>query len=89
MFDLELEWTVGVGGGGGTRGLCFPTLTSLLVFDRLPPSWYKFFFSPQSSAAIKTKDGGNNFRQENTDQSLTKITPALWAKIKQACYLVL
>lgn len=47
------------------------------------------FFSPQPSAAIKTKDGGNNFRQENTDQSLTKITPALWAKIKQACYLVL
>ena len=65
---------------------------TLLPHPHLSPSTallVQIFFSPQPSAAIKTKDGGNNFRQENTDQSLTKITPALWAKIKQACYLVL
>ena len=40
--------------------------------------------SPQPSAAVKIKDGGHNFRLENTKHSLAKITPALqvsWAKL--------
>ena len=31
-------------------------------------------FSPQPSAAIKIKDGGHNFCQQNTEHSLAKIT---------------
>ena len=36
MFDLELEWTVGVRGGGrrAKRNLHFPSPTPLLIFDR-------------------------------------------------------
>ena len=53
IFDLELEWTVGV-------DLSHPY--PLLIFDRRPPPRYKFHFSPQPSAAIKMKVGGHNFR---------------------------
>ena len=48
IFDLQLEWAVGVGGGEG-RNFHSPTPTLLLTFDRRPfpwaPPWYKFFFS--------------------------------------------
>ena len=66
MFDLESEWTVGVGENIHSR-----------------PS-VKCSCSPQPSAAVKIKDGGHNFRLENTKHSLAKITPALqvsWAKL--------
>ena len=46
IFDLELEWTVGV-------DLSHPY--PLLIFDRRPPPRYKFHFSPQLSAAVKIK----------------------------------
>ena len=44
---------------------------NLLWFDR--PEY-------QPSAAIKIKDGGHNFRSQNTEHSLAKITPTLQAK---------
>ena len=34
-------------------------------------------FSPQPSATVTIKDGGHNFRQQNTEHLLAKITPAL------------
>ena len=40
ISDLQLEWTVGVGGGGGEKiNLHSPTPTLLLIFDRRQPSW--------------------------------------------------
>ena len=40
MFDLQLKWTVGVGGGGREKRLYSPI--PLLFFDRRPAPWYKF-----------------------------------------------
>ena len=68
IFDLQLEWTVGVGGGGGEK--------RRVIFTPLPPPLSLFltvdrplginFSSPQPSAAIKIKDGGHNIRYEIT-----------------------
>ena len=68
------------GGGRGGEGKNFHSpilpLSLFLTVDRpLDPN----YFSPQPSAAIKIKDGGHDFRQENTEHSLVKITPALQA----------
>ena len=59
VFELQSEWTVGVGGGEGET-LHFPTLSSLLFFNRRPPP-IQISFSPQPSSASKIRDGGHNF----------------------------
>ena len=56
-----------------------PTPTPLLIFDRRLPPLVQISFSRQPSAAIKIKDGGHDFREENTELSLAKITPTLQA----------
>ena len=40
----------------------------------------QIYFFPQPSAAIKIKDGGQNFRYEKTEHSFAKLTPALRAR---------
>ena len=57
-----------------------PHPAPLLVFGRRSPPLVQIHFSPQSSAAIKIKDGGYNIRYEITEHSLAKIRPALQAK---------
>ena len=48
MFDLELEWTVGVGAGGRAKIFTPPPLRlSLFLTDDYP-----LFFSPLSLTAI-------------------------------------
>ena len=44
MFDLELEWTEGVGGGERPH----PPFSALL-FDRYSPPWNKFLSLPSLS----------------------------------------
>ena len=46
-------------------------------FWPLTASLVQISFSPQPSAAVKIKDGGHSFREENTEHSLAKNTPAL------------
>ena len=75
MFDLQLEWTVGVGGGG--KG--FPHPYRPLYFWPWTAPLVQIYFSPQPFAVIRTKDGGYNFRYEITEHSLAKSTPALQA----------
>ena len=78
MFDLELKWTVGV--GGGRRAKIFtsqPLPLSLFLTDDRP--FGTNLSLPQSSAAIQIKDGGHNISQENTKHSPAKIMPALQA----------
>ena len=58
VFELQSEWTVGVGGGEGET-LHFPTLSSLLFFNRRPP--IQISFSPQPSSANIIRDGGHSF----------------------------
>ena len=43
------------GGGGGSEGqnLYYPTLTPFLIFDRRPPSWYKFLSLPSLLLTFK------------------------------------
>ena len=54
MFDLQLEWTVGVGGKGrAKRSHYIPT--PLLIFDRQPPPWYKFISLPSLPLLLKSK----------------------------------
>ena len=75
VFYLQEEWTVGVGGGEGRKVIFthpLPPLT-LFIFERRPPP-----------CCIKIKDGGHNFRYENTEHSLAKITPALQARKRMA-----
>ena len=54
MFDLELEWTVGVGGGGENLHSSTSTLL-LLIFDRRPPPQYKFLSLPSLPLPLKSK----------------------------------
>ena len=73
MFNFVLESTVAEGGG---KDLYFPTFTpSYLLLS--PTPLVKISFSLQPSASTAIKDGGHNFRQENTEHSLAKVTPAL------------
>ena len=70
IFDLQLEWTVGVGGRGGEGR------KDSVILTPLPPSLSLFltvdhplginFPSPQPSTPIKIKDGGHNIRYEIT-----------------------
>ena len=56
MFDLELEWTAGVGGGRrAKRNLHFPSPTPLLIFDRWLPPRYKFPSLPSLLMPLKSK----------------------------------
>ena len=57
IFDLELEWTVRV--GGEERGP-YPNPSPYFWLSTAP--LVQISFSPQPSAAIKIKDGGHNFR---------------------------
>ena len=78
MFDLKLEWVVGAGGRGRGRGRakrCLPKDTTSKPHPP-PPRLVQVYFPSLPSTAIKSKDGGPNFCQENTELSLTKITPA-------------
>ena len=69
IFDLQLEWTVGVGAGERRKDF-------ILIFIPLPPPFFLFLTvdhplginlsSPQPPAAIKIKDGGHNIRYEIT-----------------------
>ena len=71
MFDLELEWTVRVGGERRARSnLNSPT--PLLIFYRRPSPAFR---------CHKIKDGGHNFYKENAKHSPAKITPALQASM--------
>ena len=57
VFDLELEWTVGVGGVKG-KGENLHSSTStllLLIFDRRPPPQYKFLSLPSLPLPLKSK----------------------------------
>ena len=55
MFDLELDWTVGVGQNPPS-----PTLPlSLFLTDDAP--LVQISFSLQPSTAIKIKDGSHNY----------------------------
>ena len=56
MFDLGLEWTVGVGVGRRTkRNLHFPSPTPLLIFDRRLSPRYKFSSLPSLLMPLKSK----------------------------------
>ena len=56
MFDLGLEWTVGVGVGRRTkRNLHFPSPTPLLIFDRRLSPRYKFPSLPSLLMPLKSK----------------------------------
>ena len=63
MFDLQLSgrW------GGGTEkcNLRSPTPTPLLIFDRRPPPWNKFFSLPSLSLPFKIKDGIKVLARQN------------------------
>ena len=55
IFDLHLEWTVGVGGGGGEkRRVIFTPLPPPLSSPLLPP-WYKFIPLPSLPLPLKLK----------------------------------
>ena len=68
MFDLELEWTVRVGGGRRARSNLYSP-TPLLIFYRRPSPAFR---------CHKIKDGGHI---ENTKHSPAKITPDLQASM--------
>ena len=76
MFDLELEWTVGVGGGGRAR-IFTPTPPPFFLFLTIDGPIAQILSLPKPSAAIKIKDGGYNFRLENTEHLLAKIKAVL------------
>ena len=86
MFDLQLEWTVGVGGGGREK-----KKTPLPHTHPSPYFWpstaplVQIYFSPQPSAAIKIKNGGHSIRYEITEHSLAKIAPLLPATHETTC----
>ena len=92
MFDLQLEWTVGVGDGGREKKKTknknkkttppHPPLSLFLTVDR---PLVQIYFSPQPSAAIKIKNGGHSIRYEITEHSLAKITPLLPATHEATC----
>ena len=80
MFDFG----VGVDGWGRGRG------NAKLFTPQPAPSpspYYLLLLTPlvqisfisQSSTVVKIKDGGHNFRYENTEHSLVEIPPALLA----------
>ena len=80
---LELEWTTRVEGGEG-REVNFtppppPPPISLFLSSTAP--LVQIYFPPQTSASIKIKDGGYNFREENTEHTLAKITPTQQASM--------
>ena len=54
MFDLQLEWTVGVGGKGKAKRPHHIPIP-LLIFDRQPPPWYKFISLPSLPLLLKSK----------------------------------
>ena len=56
----------------------------LFSFSTIITPLIQISFSPQPSAAIKIKVGGHDFRYQNTDHSLAKVTPALQATVKLA-----
>ena len=76
MFDLELEWTVRVGGGGGVHSL---TPTPLSIFLPMTAPLVEIFLSSKPSAGIKIKNGGHNFCQENN--SFARSTGYAYAKL--------
>ena len=53
-------------GGGGSEGqnLYYPTLTPFLIFDRRPPSWYKFLSLPSLLLTLKKNMAATIFGQE-------------------------
>ena len=61
IFDLQLGWTVGVGGE-----IFIPLPTPLFLFLTVDRPLSLNFSSPQPSAAIKIKDGYHNIRYEIT-----------------------
>ena len=94
MLDLEWERTVGVRGRERAKSsLHSPHPHPSPYFWPLIASLVQISFSPQPSAAIKIKDGGHSFREENTEHSLAKNTPALqttkiWVIICCSCRLM-
>ena len=80
MFDLELELTVGVGGGRrAKRNLHFPSPTPLLIFDhRLPPR-YKFPSLPSLLMPLKSKRAAIIF--------IKKVPSARSPKLRLLCRL--
>ena len=87
---LELEWTTRVGGGEG-REVNFtppPTPINLLILIVDRPSGTNLF--PSSAfRSIKIKDGGYNFREENTEHTLAKITPTQQASMTLNWFVVI
>ena len=73
-----MGWGVG-GGGSEGQNLYYPTLTPFLIFDRRPPSWYKFLSLSSLLLTFKKKHGGYNFWLGNTEYSLAKIAPGVQA----------
>ena len=80
MFDLELEWTVEVGGGGSARRCDFhcPTPTPLLIFDCQLPPWYKFISLTSLPLPLKSKMAAIILVKKILS-TLVKINPALQA----------
>ena len=67
-------------GGGRGRGRA----KSNLHPSSPTPNSLHFLNVDRLLGAIKIKDGGHNFRYENTEHSLAKITPALQARKRMA-----
>lgn len=77
MFNLELKWAVGEGGGerGGDQFLLpYPPLPSSF-FTVAHPLGTNLFLSP-AFRSCKNQRWQLRFHQANTEHSLTKITPA-------------
>ena len=92
MFDLQLEWTVGVGDGGREKKKQKTKKKKPLPHTHPSPYFWpstaplvQIYFSPQPSAAIKIKNGGHSIRYEITEHSLAKITPLLPATHEATC----
>ena len=88
---LELEWTTRVGGGEG-REVNFtppPPPPSISLFWSSTAPLVQIYFPPQPSASIKIKDGGYNFREENTEHTLAKITPTQQASMTLNWFVVI
>ena len=80
MFDLELELTVGVGGGRrAKRNLHFPSPTPLLIFDRWLPPRYKFPSLHSLLMPLKSKRAAIIF--------IKKVPSTRSPKLRQLCML--
>ena len=73
IFDLQLEWIVGVGGVGGEKNLHSPTPTPLLIHECQLPPWYKFIPLPSLLLPLKSKMAAKIFIMKLLSTRLPKL----------------